>query len=81
MKKYQDQARVTPVLVDVTCDVCHTSCRTPLDNYEYATLAARWGYHSRKDGTTEHMDLCEDCFDDVVKYLHAHKKAKTQKHT
>jgi len=79
MKKYQEQLRLA--LVDLFCDVCGKSCKTPIDDYEYAALKAQWGYSSRKDGETCEMELCEDCFDDVVKYLHAHKKAKTQKHT
>jgi hypothetical protein len=56
-------------VIDVICDVCGVSCRTPLDDYEYATLNATWGYHSRKDGQTDSLDLCENCFDDAVKYL------------
>lgn len=76
MKKYQ--TRKTKMLTDVCCDVCGASCKTPLDDYEVATLSAQWGYHSRKDGESYHLDLCETCFDDVVKYLQtrtsAHKR-------
>ena len=67
MKKYQEQLRLA--LTDVFCDVCGNSCKTPLDDYEYAALKARWGYSSRKDGATCEMELCEDCFDAVVKYI------------
>jgi hypothetical protein len=67
MKKYQKQLR--PALSDVFCDGCGKSCKTPLDDYEYATLYAQWGYSSRKDGATSEMELCEDCFDNVIAHL------------
>lgn len=75
----QRDLRPQLTVIDIVCDVCGASCRTPLDDYEYATLTATWGYHSRKDGETENLDLCEDCFDDVVRHLQARKQAQTQK--
>lgn len=67
MKKYEIRPRQT--VVDIVCDACGASCRTPLDDYECATLSATWGYHSSKDGQTDSLDLCENCFDDTIKYL------------
>ncbi len=28
--------------------------------------AASFGYFSRKDGTVQHFDLCEDCYDELT---------------
>lgn len=67
MKKYEILPART--LADVVCDVCGKSCKTPLDDYEYATLSASWGYSSRKDGVQYEADLCEDCFDNMVAYV------------
>lgn len=74
MRKYEEKPR--PVLTDLLCDVCGKSCRTNYAdvNFEYATLTAQWGYFSRKDGDNYAMELCEDCFDDVIKYLQQKKQ-------
>lgn len=77
MKKYEEQLRLA--LVDVFCDVCEKSCKTPLDDYEFGALKAQWGYSSRKDGKTCEMELCEDCFDDVVKHLKQRKETLFKK--
>lgn len=67
MRKYKTRKRQT--LTDICCDVCSASCKTPLDDYEVATLSAQWGYHSRQDGESYHLDLCEDCFEDVLAHI------------
>lgn len=54
---------------DVVCDVCCKSCKKTCD-IESASLFARWGYDSRKDGELYDIDLCEECFDKVISYLH-----------
>ena len=76
MNKYQ--TRQTRVLTDICCDACGASCKTPLDDYEVATISAQWGYHSRKDGESYHLDLCENCFDDVVKHVQNLKQQKSE---
>lgn len=53
---------------DVICDVCCKSCKKTCD-IESATLCARWGYDSKKDGDFYDIDLCEDCFDKVIDFL------------
>ena len=70
MRKYEK--RFKEVLVDVVCDCCGGSCsRSPAcaGSAEYGVLEADWGYWSRKDGESFRRDLCEDCFDKVVKFL------------
>ena len=27
----------------------------------------RWGYHSRKDNQVDCFDLCEDCYDELIR--------------
>ena len=90
MKKYK--TRLTKMLVDLCCDVCGQSCKNehivrdeecspvivPDADCEYATLSANWGYYSRKDGESYHLDLCEDCFDDVVRHIHALQTQKRE---
>jgi hypothetical protein len=71
------------VLVDICCDICDKSCKhkhiigaeefapgiTEEQDCEYATVSATWGYFSRKDGESYHIDLCEDCFDKVAAHI------------
>lgn len=87
MKKYK--TRQAKVLVDICCDVCGKSCKNDYDkeldrelsqnvDFEYATLRATWGYFSRKDGESYHLDICENCFDDVVKHIDAQKTQKRE---
>lgn len=64
----------TNALTDVLCDGCGKSCKTPLNDYECATLRATWGYSSRKDGESYSADLCEDCFDNIVAHIKTIKR-------
>ena len=90
MKKYK--TRQAKVLVDICCDVCGNSCKNELGtardhigdmcnqaaDFEFATISANWGYCSRKDGESYHLDLCENCFDAVVKYVDTIKTQKRE---
>ena len=31
------------------------------------TVQVQWGYFSRKDGERHTFDLCEDCYDEIVR--------------
>lgn len=76
MKKYE--VIPTRTLVDIMCDVCGGSCKTKLDDFEYATLSATWGYCSRKDGESYSAFLCEDCFDNVATHIESLKQTRKE---
>lgn len=78
MKKYA--VVPTETIVDVVCDVCKKSCKTQLGDYEHATLAAVWGYASRKDGESYRADLCEDCFDNIVAFIESAEQKTADNH-
>lgn len=67
MKKYEKRVRQT--LIDILCDICGASCKTQLDDFEYAELSATWGYCSSKDGESHTTLMCENCFDRVVEHI------------
>lgn len=51
MRKYKEVLRKE--IADVVCDICKKSCIKCFDDVgfaEYATIEARWGYCSKKDG-------------------------------
>lgn len=61
-------------LSDLKCDICDNSCKTKLDDYEFASLKAQWGYSSRKDGEECNLEICEDCFDKIMDFIKNIKK-------
>jgi hypothetical protein len=58
----------------VLCDVCGKVCTD--DNYisEYATVEAMWGYASSMDGTKFDIQLCENCFGDMIGWMREKRK-------
>jgi hypothetical protein len=63
MKLYEK--KLISTVVDRVCDVCGSSVMIDINGYRYeevGELKANWGYGSKEDGTSYHLDLCEDCF-------------------
>ena len=66
MRKFNDgQDRK---LVEVVCNKCGKKLKVENGHLkEYCFSAdAVFGYFSRKDGMTQHFDLCEDCYDELT---------------
>lgn len=63
MRRYEDgQERK---LMRVVCNGCGRALKVEngyLKEYCFAAETV-FGYFSRKDGTAQHFDLCEDCYD------------------
>lgn len=57
----------------IYCDRCDKLCTDEVYGNEYAVLEAMWGYASKKDGTKQEFELCEDCFDIVVDFIKSKK--------
>lgn len=64
----------TEVIDKVYCDVCGECCTDENFGTESATLSAKWGYNSKKDGEEYNIDICENCFDITIKFLKKHRK-------
>jgi hypothetical protein len=70
MHKHEKQLRKT--LVDIVCDMCNKSCRAAtdaFDDFEVGYISASWGYSSKHDGETVHLDLCEGCFYSIMAHI------------
>jgi ribosomal-protein-alanine N-acetyltransferase len=55
-------------LMEVVCNKCGRVLKVK-DGYlkEFCFAAdTAFGYFSRKDGVTQHFDLCEDCYDSLT---------------
>jgi hypothetical protein len=64
-KKVEDQ---------VICDVCGKVCTNDYYVSEYATVEALWGYSSSSDGQKFDIQLCENCFGDMLGWMTQKRK-------
>src|SRR3990172_2012939 len=70
MRKYKTEIVESSLLDDVLCDRCGESCKRKI-NYELANITADWGYESRKDCESADLDICENCFDELMEWIDA----------
>ena len=69
--------RLVETVVDRVCDVCKESVMIDVGNKidEYGELKAQWGYGSKEDGNTYHLDLCESCFKVALLALKVYRRS------
>jgi len=78
MKTYKK--KLTNVIDKILCDCCGQSCTKeiatikPSFDHEYATIEATWGYFSNQDGLQYDIQICENCFNEVVTLLKNKRK-------
>lgn len=73
MKTYKK--KTVKVLDKIHCDCCGQSTDTMNMGPSWASLEATWGYGCKYDGMEYNIDLCENCFVDVLDFI----KDKRQK--
>lgn len=56
-------------LNQIQCDACNALCPNEFDIHNAASITAYWGYSSKLDGTSYDIDLCENCFLNIIKHL------------
>ena len=68
MKTYKK--KTVKVVDQVLCDCCGQST-TNIEQIgpDYATLESCWGYGSPNDGVKYDIQLCENCFYDILKTI------------
>lgn len=54
---------------NVYCDICDKNCTDINYGSEYATVEALWGYASKRDGERFDIQLCENCFGDMLGWM------------
>ena len=72
MRTYKEQTR--KVTDDVICDCCGQSTTTMNMGPSWAELSACWGYGSVHDGDMYNIDICENCFTDVLDFIKKKRK-------
>lgn len=65
MRRYGDGAKI---LEKVVCNKCGRTLRVEKGLLKEFCFSADtvFGYFSRKDGVSQHFDLCEDCYDELT---------------
>jgi hypothetical protein len=71
MKTYKEEIR--KAIDKIYCDCCGENCSKDID-HEYAELSATWGYGCKDDGMEYDIDLCEDCFAEVLYFIKDKKR-------
>jgi hypothetical protein len=68
MRTFKD--KTIQVVDDVNCDACGKSTTNNTNiGPDYAILESCWGYGSKDDGTKYNIDLCEECFFEVLSFI------------
>lgn len=69
MRKYTDQNK--EVLSEVICNICGRKLRVEKGILQEGALRIEkdWGFFSRKDGEVHSLDICEECYDEIVKRM------------
>lgn len=68
MKTFKE--KTIKVVDDVRCDSCGASTTNNIiSGPDYATLEGCWGYGSKNDGTKYDIELCENCFFEVLDFI------------
>lgn len=70
-KMITDKAEVQQIQ-EVICNRCGKKIRVTAHGTETDVLHVEhcWGYFSGKDGERHTFDLCEQCYDEIVKTFH-----------
>lgn len=68
MKQYKTVEMTKEVLEKVLCNCCGKEI-TKQQGYfsDFLHVEKQWGYFSQKDGRKDAFDLCENCYDQIVK--------------
>ena len=72
MKTYKEEIR--KAIDNVICDCCGQSCDTINMGPSWASLGATWGYGCKNDGMEYDIDLCENCFAEVLDFIRSKRR-------
>lgn len=70
MRKYSQGHTVIEHKLDtVVCNACGNEIVKNANGYfqDYIHIEKQWGYFSEKDGECHTLDICEDCYNQMIK--------------
>lgn len=56
-------------VTEVLCNKCKRSLINLL-GFEGTSFSVEFGYGSKRDGTKEKFDLCDECYEDLINSFH-----------
>lgn len=64
----------------VVCDACGKEIKRNKYNEfdDFFHIEKTWGYHSNKDGRCDSFDICEECYDKMLKALGIDAESKDE---
>lgn len=66
-------------IVNIICDVCFSRCyyspHDEITDINYANISAYWGIGSKYFQKKFNIDICENCFEKVLKLLKKNRKS------
>lgn len=66
MRTFEKKTKEVHEIAQVHCNKCGVRCDFKVHK-DHASIDVNWGYHSNKDMEKHCWDLCEDCYDSIVK--------------
>ena len=69
MRQYRTELERTEKIEKIICNKCGKEIlvRGGVPQEDVLEVRKRWGYHSRKDNQVDCFDLCEDCYDELIR--------------
>lgn len=67
MRKYSEETKRD--LLEMTCNKCgkKMNVNNGIVDQGVLNITYGWGYFSKKDGETHSFDICEECYDQLIK--------------
>ena len=69
MRQFRTELERTVKIEKIICNKCGKEIlvRGGVPQEDVLEVRKRWGYHSRKDNQVDCFDLCEDCYDELIR--------------
>ena len=69
MRQFRTELERTEKIEKIICNKCgkENLVRGGVPQEDVLEVRKRWGYHSRKDNQVDCFDLCEDCYDELIR--------------
>ena len=69
MRQYRNNIKETKEIDKIICNKCGKEIPVSkgVASQDVLQIEKYWGYFSEKDGRRDRFDLCEECYDELVK--------------
>ena len=69
MRQYRTNIKETKEIDKIICNKCGKEIPVSkgVASQDVLQIEKQWGYFSEKDGRRDRFDLCEECYDELVK--------------